>query len=86
VASNEKVFNPNVTMFEWLNQKPELHGHVAAFGAWDVFPWIFNAPRSGLPVNAGWVPFPSQTASPELIDLRSIIMYLKQDNVHKNGH
>jgi hypothetical protein len=45
VDSNDKVFNPNVTVFEWLNQKPELHGHIAAFGAWDVFPWIFNAPR-----------------------------------------
>ncbi len=66
VDSNDKVFNPNVTVFEWLNQKPELHGHIAAFGAWDVFPWIFNAPRAGLTVNAGWDPFPSRTASPEL--------------------
>ena len=66
VNSNDKAPNPNVTMFEWLNQKPAFHGHIAAFGAWDVFPFIFNQPRAGFPVNAGWDPLPSQNPSPEL--------------------
>jgi len=26
--------------------------------SWDVFPYILNVQRSGLPVNAGWVPWP----------------------------
>jgi len=41
-----------VTVFEWLNQKPAFHGHVAAFGAWDDFNGIFNKKRCGFPVNA----------------------------------
>lgn len=57
IDSNDKKPNPNVTMFEWLNQKPGYKGKVAAFGAWDVFPFIFNAPRAGFVVNAGLDPF-----------------------------
>lgn len=53
IDSNDKVPNPNVTVFEWLHRKLAFHGKVAAFGAWDAFPFIFNAPRAGFPVNAG---------------------------------
>ncbi len=57
VNSNDKIPNPNQTMMEWLNSKPAFHNRMAAFGAWDVFPYIFNARRSGLLVNAGWDAF-----------------------------
>jgi hypothetical protein len=57
IDSNNKVPNPNVTMFEWLHQKPAFKGKVAAFGAWDVFPFIFNAARAGFLVNAGTDPY-----------------------------
>lgn len=54
INSNEFGPNPNVTVFEWLNALPEFHGHVAAFGTWGAFHDIFNQPRSGLDVHAGW--------------------------------
>ena len=54
--SNDKVPNPNVTVFEWLNHKAAYRGRVAAVGAWDAFPAIFNAERAGLPVMAGYDP------------------------------
>ena len=57
VKSNDKIPNPNVSVLEWLNQKPAYRGRVAAFGAWDTFPFILNTERSGLLVNAGWEPF-----------------------------
>jgi hypothetical protein len=66
VASNDKIPNPNVTVLEWLNKKPAYRGQVAAFGAWDVFPFIFNAERAGFPVNAGYDPFTSIPATPRL--------------------
>lgn len=56
VDSNDKIPNPNVNVFEWLNQKPRFKGQVGAFGAWDVFPSIFNSERCGFPVNAGYDP------------------------------
>ncbi len=56
IDSNEKRPNPNFSVLEWLNRKPAYHGKVAAVGSWDVFPFILNVGRSGLPVNAGWMP------------------------------
>jgi hypothetical protein len=66
IDSNKKVANPNVTVFEWLNRKPAFRGRVAGFGAWDVFPYIFNAPRAGFPVNAGYDPFVTQPMAPQM--------------------
>jgi hypothetical protein len=66
INSNDKNLNPNVTVFEWLNAKPAYKGKVAAFGAWDTFPWIFNAARAGLPVNAGYDPLEMTPSTPEL--------------------
>lgn len=54
IDSNAKRPNGNVTVLEWLNQKPQYRGRVAAFGSWDVFPYIINQERSGIYVNAGW--------------------------------
>ena len=53
INSNKKVPNPNVTVFEWLARKPEIHGSAAAFSAWRVHDSIFNSERCGFPVDAG---------------------------------
>lgn len=54
ITSNSKINNPNVTLLEHLNKMPEYKGKVMAFGSWDVFPYIINKDRSGIPVNAGF--------------------------------
>lgn len=54
VDSNDKKYNSNETVLEWLNKKPEFKGKVAAFTSWDVFPYIINDKRSGIPVNGGY--------------------------------
>jgi len=56
IVSNAKIYNPNVTVLEWLNGRPSFAHRVEAFGSWDVFPYIINTRRSGIPVNAGWQP------------------------------
>lgn len=66
INSNDKVLNPNVTVLEWLNQKTAFHGKVAAFGAWDCFPFIFNAQRAGFLVNAGYDPLTTVPLTPRL--------------------
>lgn len=66
INSNNKVPNPNETVFEWLNAKPSFKGKLAAFAAWDVFPFIFNAPRAKVLVNAGFTPLQSIKSSPQL--------------------
>jgi Sulfatase len=59
IDSNDKVPNPNVTVLEWLNGRPGFQGRVAAFGSWDVLPFILNAGRSRIPVGTGFTPVPS---------------------------
>ncbi len=54
ITSNDKIQNPNKTVLELVNELPSYKGKVAAFGSWDVFPYIINEERSGVPVNAGF--------------------------------
>jgi hypothetical protein len=56
IDSNAKKNNANMTVLEWINQKPGFEDSVAAICSWDVFPFIINESRSGIPVNAGWEP------------------------------
>jgi hypothetical protein len=65
IDSNDKVPNPNVTVLEWLNGRDAFRGRIAAFGSWDVFPFIFNAERSGIPVTALGPPFPGTSRAVE---------------------
>lgn len=66
IDSNDNKPNPNETVFEWLNKKPEFAGKVAAFGAWEVFDGIFNKERCGFEVNASYAPLTGIEESPEL--------------------
>lgn len=54
ITSNDKFPNPNKTILEIANKDKRYKGKVAAFGSWDVFPFIVNESRSGVPVNAGF--------------------------------
>lgn len=54
ITSNDKINNLNKTILELVNQQTGFEGKVAAFGSWDVFPYIVNEERSGVPVNAGF--------------------------------
>ncbi len=72
IDSNDKVPNHNVTVFEWLARKPKYSGKVAAFGVWDVFPYIFNIQRCGFPVNAGWDPLTEGEITPRIALLNDL--------------
>ncbi len=77
VDSNDNVPNPNATVFEWLNQKPEFAGKVAAFGAWNVFNGIFRSQKCGFVVNAGYDPLTAIPATPKL----DLLNTLKRETV-----
>jgi hypothetical protein len=66
IDSNDKKPNPNVSVLEWLHRKPAYAGKVAAFGAWDVFPFILNAGRSEFLVNAGFDPLMVEPVTPRI--------------------
>lgn len=56
IDSNDKLRNPNVSVLEWLNRRPGFQGAVAAFGSWDVLPFILDTTRSHLFVNGDGPP------------------------------
>jgi hypothetical protein len=73
--SNAKRLNPNQTVLEWLYRKPRFEGKIAAFGAWDVFPYIFNRERCGFYINAGYEPMLEGEITPKV----ELLNELKQE-------
>lgn len=45
--------NPNISVFEWLADRPGFKNKVEIFATWETFHDIFNERRSHLPVRAG---------------------------------
>ncbi len=78
IDSNKKIPNPNLTVLEWLHQKPRYRGKVAAFGAWDVVPYIVNRDRCGFFVNAAFEP----VALGKVSDRQALLNELKQGMTH----
>ena len=70
IDKNEFGRNPNVSVFEWLDSSPDLHGRVAVVAGWDVFANIFDRERSNLEMRIGWeTPFPeAPTPRQELVN------------------
>ncbi len=74
IDSNAKTPNWNVSVLEWLNGRPGFEGRVAAFGTWDVLPFILNRERSKLHIVAGGDPL-----GPDLTEREKTIQELRDD-------
>lgn len=68
VNSNDKIYNKNENVLEFINKQKGYTGKVAAFSSWDVFPYILNAPRSGIYVNADADTLPFKTPALSLLN------------------
>lgn len=53
IHSNDKIVNPNSTVFEFIHEHHEFKNKVAAFATWDAFSYIFREKQSGILVNDG---------------------------------
>lgn len=72
ITSNNKFNNPNTTVLEKVNKLSKYKGKVAAFGSWDVFPFIINEERSGIHVNAGFEEAKGGNLSPREVFLNEL--------------
>ncbi|MGA9121347.1 MAG: phosphoglyceromutase [Bacteroidota bacterium] len=54
VNTNSYPNNPNSNFLEFIERQPGFRGKVGAFGAWEAFSRILNAPRCGFPVVAAF--------------------------------
>lgn len=68
IATNKKRNNPNTSVLEFLNTEPDFAGRVAVFSSWDVFPYILNSQRSGLPVFSGYTAAGHTTEGQQVIN------------------
>ena len=71
IDSNDSIPNPNITVLEYLNGLPDFRGKVAAFGSWEILPFIVNARRSSIYTNGDGPPVrePSTPRDSALNDL-----------------
>ncbi|GAB3941072.1 hypothetical protein GCM10028805_03730 [Spirosoma harenae] len=67
IKSNDKIDNPNVTVFEFLNQQPGLKGKVAAFSSWDVIEAAVNEKKTGIYASSANEPTQPHTATDSLL-------------------
>ena len=85
ITSNDKKDNPNLSVLEFLNDKPAFRGRVEAVCTWDVFPFIFRSRRNGLPVHAGWTPFKGDLLTERGRTLNELMEHLPRywtDNIY----
>lgn len=54
IINNEDILNPNVSIFEYVNNIPTCSQKVMVVGSWKMFPYIFNQNRSKLLINSGY--------------------------------
>jgi len=54
ISGNDKKYNPNINVLEYLETKDEFEGKIAVFSSWNVFPYIFNRKRNGIMMNSGY--------------------------------
>ncbi len=54
ILLNTKKSNPNVNVLEWFSKQRGYRNRVAAFGSWELFPFILNEKRAKIEVNGGF--------------------------------
>lgn len=66
INTNNPILNPNITVFEYLNNRPGFRHRVAVFSVWSVVRAMVNPGRSGLPVNVAMEQMDFGTKSPAI--------------------
>ena len=54
IIANQKKYNHNQTVLDFLNDQPEYKNKVAAFTSWNLFEYIFNKRESNIYLNSGY--------------------------------
>ena len=68
VNSNDKIWNKNINVLEFISQQKDYKNKVAAFSTWDVIPYILNKQRSEFYINSDTDSLPYTTEKFKLID------------------
>lgn len=72
ITKNKKKYNKNINVLEWLHRKPSFKDKIAVFTSWDIFPFILNTKRNGLPINNGSENFSDHYNKIKVVDKEGI--------------
>ena len=75
---NLPLLNKNTSVFEFINNTAAQKGKVVAFSSWNVFPFILNEARAGIPVNSGY-----EAVQEENDSLATLINQVQNNVTHK---
>lgn len=76
ITSNNKFYNRNVNVLEFLNSLPAYKDRVATFSGWDVHEYIVNKPRSGIFCEVAWQPITVTTSERRKRELQRMLDHL----------
>jgi hypothetical protein len=76
IDSNDKNNNANLSVLEFLNEKPAFNGKVAAICTWDVFPFILRSSQNGIPVHSGWTYLKGDSLGEHAKRVNEMVAYL----------
>ncbi len=79
IYSNDKKLNPNINLLEYLAAQDSFRNKVAAFSSWNLFPYILNQRRNGLPVNSGYENIEDTDLSAAEINVNSLNEIIKDN-------
>ena len=82
-SPNLPINNKNLNVLEYLNKSVEYHGKVAVFTSWNVFPFILNESRSGLPINSGFAPL-AENGNPIAGLIDSVQLTMRQSKTRQD--
>jgi hypothetical protein len=54
IYKNQKKYNANINVLEFINKQDSFAGKVVVFASWEFFPFILNQPRNQLTINSGY--------------------------------
>ena len=68
INSNDKKNNPNTTVLEFINARPDFAGKVAVFSSWDVIEAVVNEERSKVYANSALEPLRPANSTDSLLN------------------
>jgi len=86
IYRNERKLNPNINLLEFINARDSFAGKVAAFTSWELFPYILNQPRNGLPVNSGYTKIEDSELSAAEINVNTTNDLTRENKSTRHDH
>ncbi len=81
INTNEKKWNINDNILEFLNDQPAYKNKVAAFASWNLFDYILNGKQAGIYLNSGYQELVNDSMTGNAV-LLNAIQQMSVNNLH----